>query len=159
MLDALIKKILSFFPKFIRDFYYKHESVLLYLIVGAMTTAVSLIAQYVPAFMGLPTAVNTTISWICAVTFAFFANKVWVFKDEAKEKSDWIRQASSFYGARLVTYFAELGFMILTVDILSQNEYIMKLIAQIFVLTVNYLFSKFYIFRKRHDSGEEKVDV
>ena len=159
MLDMLIKKILSFFPKFIRDFYYKHESVMLYLIVGAMTTAVSLIAQYIPASLGLPTAANTTISWICAVTFAFFANKVWVFKDEAKEKSDWIRQASSFYAARLVTYFTELGFMVLTVDVLSQNEYIMKLIAQIFVLTVNYLFSKFYIFRKRPDSEEEKVDV
>ena len=64
MLDALIKKILSFFPKFIRDFYYKHESVMLYLIVGAMTTVIALIAQYIPAFFGLPTALNTTISWI-----------------------------------------------------------------------------------------------
>lgn len=156
MLDALIKKILSVFPRFIRDFYYKHESVMLYLIVGAMTTVISLITQYVPAFFGLPTAVNTTISWICAVTFAFFTNKVWVFKDEAREKSDWIKQALSFYAARLVTYFAELGFMILTVDVLSQNEYIMKLIAQIFVLIVNYLFSKLVIFRKK--SKEEKIE-
>lgn len=156
MLDALIKKILSVFPRFIRDFYYKHESVMLYLIVGAMTTVVSLITQYVPTFFGLPTAVNTTISWICAVTFAFFTNKVWVFKDEAREKSDWINQALSFYAARLVTYFAELGFMILTVDVLSQNEYIMKLIAQIFVLIVNYLFSKLLIFRKK--PKEEKIE-
>ncbi|MCH5348599.1 MAG: GtrA family protein [Oscillospiraceae bacterium] len=156
MLDALIKKILSVFPRFIRDFYYKHESVMLYLIVGAMTTVVSLITQYVPASFGLPTAVNTTISWICAVTFAFFTNKVWVFKDEAREKSDWIKQALSFYAARLVTYFAELGFMILTVDVLSQNEYIMKLIAQIFVLIVNYLFSKLVIFRKK--PKEEKIE-
>lgn len=159
MLDALIKKILSVFPKFIQDFYYKHESVMLYLIVGAMTTVVSLITQYVPAFFGLPTAVNTTISWICAVTFAFFTNKVWVFKDEAKERSDWIKQAASFYSARLVTYFAELGFMILTVDKLGQNEYIMKIIAQVFVLIVNYLFSKLVIFKKKPDSKEEKPDV
>ena len=156
MLDALIKKILSIFPKFIQDFYYKHESVMLYLIVGAMTTVVSLITQYVPAFFGLPTAVNTTISWICAVTFAFFTNKVWVFKDKAKEKSDWIRQASAFYGARLVTLFAELGFISFTVRVLDQNEYIMKLIAQIFVLIVNYLFSKLVIFRKK--PKEEKIE-
>ena len=159
MLDALIKKILSVFPKFIRDFYYKHESVMLYLIVGAMTTAVSLIAQYVPAFLGLPTAANTTISWICAVTFAFFANKVWVFKDEAREKSDWITQAFAFYTARLATYLAELGFMVLTVDVLHENEYIMKLIAQIFILITNYLLSKFLIFKKKPDPGEEKENV
>ena len=161
MLDALIKKILSFFPGSIRDFYYKHESVMLYLIVGAMTTVISLIAQYIPAFFGLPTAVNTTISWICAVTFAFFTNKVWVFKDEAREMSDWIKQAFAFYGARLVTYFAELGFMLLTVDVLDQNEYIMKLIAQIFIIIVNYFFSKLVIFRKKPDPGsqEEKIDA
>ena len=149
MLDALIKKILSLFPKFIRDFYYKHESVMLYLIVGAMTTAVSIITQYIPAFFGLPTEVNTAISWICAVTFAFFTNKVWVFKDEAREKADWIRQAAYFYGARLATLFMELGFMSFTVRVLHQNEYIMKLIAQIFILIVNYLFSKLFIFRKK----------
>ena len=159
MLDALIKKILSVFPKFIRDFYYKHESVMLYLIVGAMTTAVSIITQYIPAFFGLPTEVNTAISWICAVTFAFFTNKVWVFKDEARETADWIRQALSFYGARLATLFMELGFMVLTVRILAQNEYIMKIIAQIFILIVNYILSKFLIFKKKPDSGEEKENV
>ena len=159
MLDKIIKKILSFFPQFIQDLYYKHESVMLYLIVGAMTTAVSVITQYIPAFLGFPTEVNTSVSWICAATFAFFTNKAWVFKDEAKERSDWIRQASSFYGARLVTFFAELGFMSFTVRVLNQNEYIMKLIAQIFVLIVNYLFSKLVIFKKKHKEGDEDSDV
>ena len=154
LLDKIIRKILSVFPKFIQDFYYKHESVMLYLIVGAMTTAVSVIAQYIPAFMGLPTEVNTAISWICAVTFAFFTNKAWVFKNDSKEKSDWIKQASSFYGARLVTLLMEIGFMSLTVRVLHQNEYIMKLIAQVFILVLNYLFSKFVIFRKKPESAD-----
>lgn len=160
MLDKIIKKILSLFPRFIQDFYYKHESVILYLVVGAMTTVVSVIAQYIPAFLGLPTEANTAISWICAVTFAFFTNKAWVFKDESKEKADWIRQASSFYGARLVTFISELGFMSFTVRVLDQNEYIMKLIAQVFIMIVNYLFSKFVIFRKKSAAGEaRKNDV
>lgn len=131
---------------------------MLYLIVGAMTTAVSIIAQYIPAFLGFPTEANTAISWICAVTFAFFTNKAWVFKDEAKEKADWIRQASSFYGARLVTFLAELGFMSLTVRVLHRNEYVMKLIAQVFILIVNYLFSKLVIFRKK-SVKEDSSDV
>lgn len=156
ILDRLIRKILSVFPKFIQDFYDRHESVLLYLIVGALTTAVSLVTQYIPKLMGFPTEVNTTVSWICAVTFAFFTNKVWVFKNESNTKKDWLGQAAAFYGARLVTYFLELGFMILTVRVLSQNEYIMKLIAQVFILIINYLFSKLVIFRKK-DGEKDNV--
>ncbi len=159
LLDKIIARILSVFPAGIRDFYYKHESVMLYLIVGAMTTAVSLIAQYIPAFLGLPTEANTTISWICAATFAFFTNKAWVFKNEEKEKSDWIRQAASFYGARLFTFFSEFAFMEITVRVLGQNEYIMKLIAQVFILVLNYLFSKFVIFRKKSSEKENDTDV
>lgn len=154
MLDKLIAKILKIFPKFIRGFYYRHESVMLYLIVGAMTTAVSIITQYIPLLMGFPTEVNTTVSWVCAATFAFFTNKVWVFKNESKTKSDWIKQAAAFYGARLTTYFLELAFMSFTVRVLLQNEYVMKLIAQVFILIINYLFSKLVVFRKKHE-GEK----
>lgn len=154
MLDRLISQILKIFPKFVRDFYYKHESVMLYLIVGAMTTAVSLITQYIPLLMGFPTEVNTTVSWICAVTFAFFTNKVWVFKNESKTKSDWIKQAAAFYGGRLTTYFLELAFMSFTVRVLMQNEYLMKLIAQVFILIINYLFSKLVVFAKKREKGE-----
>ena len=152
-MDKLIRKILSVFPKWIQDFYDKHESVLLYLIVGAMTTVISIGTQYIAIYFGLPTEINTTISWICAVTFAFFTNKVWVFKNESKTRKDWLSQAAAFYGARLVTYFLELGFMSFTVRVLMQNEYVMKLIAQIFILVLNYLFSKLVIFRKKGDKG------
>ncbi|MCM1024051.1 MAG: GtrA family protein [Prevotella sp.] len=148
-MDKLIRKILSVFPEPIRNFYGRHESALLYVIVGGMTTVVSVAAQYVPAYMGLPTEANTTISWIFAVTFAFFANKVWVFKDKSNSGKDWISQAAAFYGARAATYFMELGFMSLTVRVLNRNEYVMKLIAQVFILVINYLFSKLVIFRKK----------
>lgn len=161
MLDKFIANILKIFPKFIRDFYYKHESVMLYLIVGAMTTAVSIVTQYIPLLMGFPTEVNTTVSWICAVTFAFFTNKAWVFKNESKTKSDWIKQAAAFYGARLATYFLELAFMSFTVRAMHQNEYLMKLIAQVFILVINYLFSKLVVFRKKtpKTEKEERPDV
>lgn len=157
MLDKIIAKILKIFPKPLRDFYYKHESVMLYLIVGAMTTAVSVIFQYIPLLMGFPTEVNTTVSWIFAATFAFFTNKAWVFKNEERTKKDWISQAAAFYGARLATYFLELAFMSFTVRVLEQNEYVMKLIAQVFILIINYIFSKLVVFRKK--DGEEKRDV
>lgn len=47
--------------------------------------------------------------------------------------------------------------MSLTVRVLRQNEYVMKLIAQVFILVINYLFSKLFIFRKKTKGDTEDV--
>ena len=49
------------------------------------------------------------------------------------------------------------GQLILTVNVLEQNEYIMKLIVQVFILVANYLFSKLVVFGKKREG--EKKDV
>lgn len=158
MLNNLIRKIVGIFPEAIQKLYYKYESALLYLFYGALTTVVSIGTQYLATWSGAGTAVSTTISWICAVTFAFFVNKICVFQSESKTLGDWFRQGAQFYGARLVSYFLELGYLLLTIDYLGFNAYIMKLAAQIFVLVINYLFSKFVIFRKDSKKQESEKE-
>lgn len=155
MLNNLIRKIVGIFPEPLQKLYYKYESALLYLFYGALTTVVSIGTQYLAIWLGAGTALSTTISWICAVTFAFFANKICVFQSESSELKDWFRQGVQFYGARLVSYFLELGYLLLTIDYLGFNAYIMKLTAQIFVLVINYIFSKFVIFRNKDRKKEE----
>ncbi len=154
MFDRLVKKILGIFPESIQKLYYKYESAILYIFFGGLTTVVSIAAQYISTWAGAGTTLSTTISWICAVTFAFFTNKTCVFKSVTEKKRDFFREAAQFYGARLVSYFLELGFMLLTVDVLKLNTYVMKLIAQVFVLVINYLFSKLVIFRKKDKPAE-----
>ena len=88
------------------------------------------------------------------ITFAFFANKICVFQSQSATVKDWLRQGLQFYGARLVSYFLELGYLLLTIDHLGFNAYIMKLAAQIFVLVINYLFSKFVIFKNKNEKEE-----
>lgn len=156
MLNNLIRKIVGIFPKPLQNLYYKYESALLYIFYGALTTVVSIGVQYIAIWLGASTALSTTVSWICAVTFAFFVNKICVFQSESKDMKDWFRQGIQFYGARLVSYFLELGYLLLTIDYLGFNAYIMKLCAQIFVLVINYLFSKFVIFRVRENKEKEE---
>lgn len=149
MLDKIIKKILSIFPKKIQDLYYNHESMWLYIFFGALTTLVSILTQYAANYLGAGTFVATTFSWICAVTFAFFTNKSYVFKSKSENWKHYVKQFFEFYGARLVSYFMELGFMLLTVNVLNLNKEIMKLIAQVFILVINYVFSKLVVFKKK----------
>ena len=112
MFDRLVKKILGIFPESIQKLYYKYESAVLYIFFGGLTTVVSIAAQYISTWAGAGTTLSTTISWICAVTFAFFTNKTCVFNSVTEKKRDFFREAAQFYGARLVSYFLELGFML-----------------------------------------------
>lgn len=153
MIEKLFRKIISIFPKPIQNLYYKLESVVLYAFFGVLTTVVSFGAQYLASRAGCATAVSTVISWICAVTFAFFVNKFFVFKENSKNASDMLKQAGQFYAARLVSGVFEVVFMVVTVDKLGLNEMLMKLIAQIFILVSNYLFSKLIIFKKKSEKG------
>jgi len=127
---------------------FKHRELISYIFFGGLTTAVSIITQYTADYLGAGTTLATTVSWICAVTFAFFVNKLFVFKNKSTGISSWFKQAFGFYSARLATYFMELGFMLLTVEVLFWNMHLMKLIAQVFVLIGNYLLSKYVVFKR-----------
>ncbi len=155
MFDKLVAKLISILPQSLQKLYYKYESIFLYIFFGALTTAVSISVQYAAIWLGAPTVVCTSVSWICAVTFAFFTNKNFVFKSVTSRKRDFFSQMISFYGARLVSYFMELVFLLVTVDYFLLDPYIMKIIAQVFILTTNYLLSRFVIFKKKRHNDTD----
>ena len=157
MIERSIHKIVGIFPECIQKLYYKYESALLYIFFGGLTTLRSIGTQFIAYAVGLGTAAATTLSWIFAVLFAFFTNKVFVFGSRSFEKKLFLRELVSFIGARFFSYLLELGFMLVTVDVLLWNKFAMKLIAQVFVLVLNYIFSKFIIFKKKKEN-EKEVD-
>ena len=72
--------------KKIKELYKKYEELINYVIVGVLTTIVSLGSYYLcvltvfnPDNPVLLQSANI-ISWILAVTFAYFANRKYVFK-------------------------------------------------------------------------------
>ncbi|MDR0974705.1 MAG: GtrA family protein [Ruminococcus sp.] len=148
-LNGLIRKIVGIFPKPLQELYYKHEKILLYIFYGGLTTLVSFAMQFIPAFLGAPVWASTTISWVSAVTFAFFVNKFFVFDSHDRTAKVILREAGEFTAARLLSFFLELGYLILMVDILGFGLVSNKIIIQIVILILNFLFSKFIIFKKK----------
>jgi putative flippase GtrA len=147
-LNGIIRKIVGILPKFLQEFYFKHESVLLYIFYGGLTTLVSFLMQFVPAYFGAPVWASTLISWISAVTFAFFVNKFFGFESRERTVKVILREGAQFFAARLVSFFVELGYLVLTVDILGFGLVVNKIFIQIVILILNFLFSKFIIFKK-----------
>lgn len=138
--------------KKLKELYKKYEEIINYLIVGGLTTVVSLASYYLCVYtilnpkIGWQLQLANIISWICAVTFAYFTNRKYVFK--SKEK-DMIKEASSFYASRIVTLLADMLIMFLLVTVLHGNDKIAKIIVQIVVTVGNYIISKFFVFNKK----------
>lgn len=141
-----MKKLLEF----IKSTYHKYEDIVLYVIFGGLTTVVSFVTHFGSEYLfHVNTNTAVVISWICAVTFAFFTNKKWVFKSKTNTKSAFAREFFSFYAARLFSLGVESLIMFIFVQKLSYNELLFKILANVVVLILNYVFSKLIIFKKK----------
>ncbi len=134
-------------PKPLRGFVLRNQKILSYLVFGALTTAVNFIIYFpVKAAMGYLTA--NVIAWVGAVDFAFVTNKIFVFEDRRWDCRAVISQAGSFAAARLTSLGVEEGVLFIFVEVLELSENWTKLIAQVIVLIMNYVFSNLVVFRK-----------
>ena len=135
------------------DLYKKNEEIINYLIVGVLTTVVSLLVYYFCVFTfldpnnSIQLQVANIISWIISVLFAYITNRKFVFK--SKEENV-IKEGLKFYSSRVVTLLIDMLFMFIFVSLLSFNDRIMKLIVQIIVIVLNYIISKFIVFIKKN---------
>lgn len=128
----------------------KYDEIIRYLIVGVLTTFISLLTYYVlvctifnPNIV-LELQIANTISWIISVIFAYFTNKKYVFK--ANNDSS-INEIISFYLSRIFVLIIDMLLMYIFVSLLKFDDKITKLIVQIFVIVSNYFFSKFIVFK------------
>ncbi len=159
-MQKLIRAIVNVFPKPIRDLYYKYEEKWLYLFFGVLTTAVSFISAGIAknllesAGMGKDAVSNlsTFISWICAVTFAYVTNRLWVFESKAKGAKEITAEAASFYGGRVFTLLAEMAIMWLGYSLIGINYWVTKIAANVIVLILNYVISKLFVFKDKTGS-------
>ena len=134
------------------DLYRKHREIVNYLIVGVLTTVVSLVVYYgltltvLDPEQAVQLQAANVISWIAAVVFAYFANRRFVFESRSKNM---LKEAAAFFAARLSTLLLDMALMFLLVTLLKCNDKIAKLAVQIAVIVANYVLSKFLVFKKK----------
>ncbi|MDD4027817.1 MAG: GtrA family protein, partial [Bacilli bacterium] len=128
-------------------FYLKHEEMINYLIAGGLTTFISIFSYYLLRFIINDYYINTALSWIIAVTFAFIVNKVYVFKSKNENK---LLEYIKFIGSRIATLLIELLLMFIFVKLLKINDMIVKIFIQVIVIVLNYILSKLYVFKKEN---------
>ena len=134
----------------IRRLYGKYQDKILYLVFGALTTAVNTGVFWLCAhLLDVPVLPATMIAWFIAVLFAYLTNRKWVFHSEASAGKECFRECVSFFLCRLGTGILDWVLMYLLVDRLHFNDLVVKVCVNILVIILNYAASKLLIFRKK----------
>ena len=156
-MEKFIKWCVSILPKPLQKIYYKYEEKWLYLFFGVLTTAVSFISAGISKNLlenagmgtGAVSTISTVISWICAVTFAYVTNRLWVFESHASGAKELASEAASFYGGRVFTLLTEMAIMWLGYSLIGINYWVTKIAANVIVLILNYVISKLFVFKDK----------
>lgn len=128
----------------------RYWDIISYLIFGVLTTVVNYIV-YLPLYnlVGLSAAVSNAIAWAASVAFAYLTNKPFVFKSHDWSINTVVPELVKFVGCRVGSGFAETLIIFVAVDLLNFNGNIIKLITSFIVVILNYVASKFLVFRQK----------
>ena len=128
----------------------KYRNLLVYVLFGILTTVVNYLV-YLPLYnlCHLSAGLSNIAAWLAAVLFAFFTNKPFVFKSKSWSSETVIPELLRFVGCRAVSGLLETGLLVALVDILGLNGNIVKVVLGILVFALNYIASRWLVFRKK----------
>ncbi len=136
----------------IRGLLRKHRELVSYGFWGVMTTAVNYVSYFLlRSGLHVNLLASNVTAWMVSVLFAYFVYKLFVFQSK-----DWtwqvaLRELWQMVASRLFSLGLETGILWLFVERLCCNEAVVKLAANVVVIVVNYVLSKFIIFKKKPD--------
>lgn len=121
------------------------REVLTYLIFGALTTIINIITYFLLTdVMNINYLFSNVIAWFLSVTFAYITNKLFVFEKSSRKV---LEEAISFYGFRVASLGIDSIIMYSMVSIFKINDLLSKIVANVVVIIVNYIFSKLFTFK------------
>ena len=141
--------------RYIKKFF--DNEILSYLFFGLATTLVSIIVRITIFCLCQQELWATALGNIAGILFAFFTNDTIVFKQKRK---NWFKRLIKFTTARFITFLLDLLLTFIFVtsfphiigqfvgDDLNTINTIETIFAQITIIVLNYIFSKFFVFKK-----------
>lgn len=139
----------------------KYREIIVYVIVGGLTTVVSWVAKFLFNFIfyagtAFPTPsqnlVLSIVNWVAGVAFAYPTNRKFVF--ESKDPKI-LPECIKFVLSRVSTLILDAVVMQILVAV-GLDLYIATLISAVLVVIANYIFSKVFVFKKKDAGAENK---
>ena len=126
-----------------------------YLIFGVLTTIINIEVFWLAdrAFIAggmdakASALISNIIAWVISVAFAFVTNKLFVFESRDMSAGVLFKELLNFTIARLLSLAFDEAFMF--VAIMFMPSIVAKIISNVFVVIINYVLSKFFIFKNK----------
>ena len=149
--------------KFLSKFYTDHLEGMRYLVCGALSTVVNIASYAIVAYTifagieqeALRVTISDCVAFVIALIFAYWVNKTIVFDSKCENFKALIKEITSFTTCRLFTQAVSLGMMNLAV-IINMNDILMKVIANVVVIILNFIFSKLIIFKNKEVTEDDR---
>lgn len=144
----------------IKKLYSKYKEIVDYLFWGVIAFLLSMLLYWIfDSGLGWNSVVANTVDWIIVVIFAYFTNRIFVFRSKTKGLKAMGTEFLQFVAARLFTLILEDVIIYIGVTVMghdsSLGSMVVKLIGQVVVIITNYILSKLWIFRKKKDKAAD----
>ena len=150
----------------IKKLFNKYKELISYVFFGVLATVVNLVSfKIFDALLGEHLyLITNVVSWLITVIFAYFTNILWGFESKSWKASVVVKELIGFFGARIFSLVVEEAGLWLMIDICHMGDIswdiftfslsgnmIAKIIMQVVVVILNYVFSKLVIFKHKKD--------
>lgn len=126
-----------------------HKELILYVFFGGCTTLINIVSYFAcRQVLCMPIVPADVIAWLVSVIFAYVTNKLFVFESKSWRPRLVLKESVEFLAARIFSLGVDVVMLYITVTILDFWELPMKVLANVVVIVINYIFSKWIIFRK-----------
>jgi len=121
-----------------------------FLIVGVLNTIIGASIMFVAYnFLGLNYWISTSLNYILAGTFSFFANKKFTFKSEGKTFQKIILFITTLVFCYFIAFYLSKKIMIfINVNNIKLKENISMVLGMVIYTVLNFIFQKKIVFRK-----------
>lgn len=125
----------------------KYRETILYLVFGVLSTIVNIVTYlFATRTLNLGFLLSNWIAWITAVIFAYITNKFFVFESTKRDIRFIVKEFGAFISCRIVSGVIEMIIMFVMINLLLIDDFIVKLVTNVVVIILNFLFSKLFIF-------------
>lgn len=130
------------------ELYKKHKEKINYLIFGVLTTLVNFVVYFLLININVNYIISNIIAWFVAVLFAYYTNRLYVFEVKNTEKKLILKEMVLFFSSRFISGFIETALIYILVSLININEGYSKIFVAVIVVILNYIFSKFIVFKE-----------
>jgi len=121
------------------------KELIFYIIFGILTTLVNILLYlFLTKLLGFNYIISNILAWFFSVLFAYITNRIWVFESD---NDNILKEIILFFSGRLFSGVVDTLFLFVFIELLFMNDLISKVIIQIIVVILNYVISKFIIFK------------